>query len=243
MKPDKAIAELLQLKAQADAPEVRRGGPEHNRWRSSVLAVMQSSLPASSGTTTQFSAVRYHVGVYSGSPGEAARDATYFAARVDDAAGFIAAAIYELGLLVGDGEVAAASYESELWGHVRHSVEEERWNQVASDAAIFVEDKVRRWSGRPTDASGRALVGKDLFGKAFGVGGPLVLGSQANEAEGWRFLALGFASALGNVDRHNIQDRSDIKQYALGVLGLASLLLTQISHTHPQVVAASGSST
>jgi hypothetical protein len=56
--------------------------------------------------------------------------------------------------------------------------------------------------------------------------------------EGWRFLAVGFASALGNVDRHNIQDRADLKQYALGVLGLASLLLTQVRFTHPAVVAA-----
>jgi hypothetical protein len=58
--------------------------------------------------------------------------------------------------------------------------------------------------------------------------------------DGWRFLAVGFASALGNVDRHNIQDRADLKQYAFGVLGLASLLLVQVRFTHPDAIGAGG---
>lgn len=215
MKPEAAIAELTVLKAQAETADVRCSGAEHNRWRSSVLAVLQKSLPRESSTTAQFSAVRYHVSMSVFAPGASDRSAQYFAARVGDAVGYIDAAIYELGLLVADRQVDATSYDTELWNHVKHSVDEERWDQVPSSAAIFVEDKIRRWSGRPTDSSGKVLVGKELFGRASAADGPLALGSQANEADGWRFLALGFATALGNVDRHNIQDRPDIKPYAL----------------------------
>lgn len=107
---------------------------------------------------------------------------------------------------------------------------------VASAAATFVEDKVRRWSGNPLDDKGNKMFGQPLFAQAFADGGPLRLGSQSNETTGWRNLAVGFTAALGNVDRHNIQDRGDLRLYALGVLGLASLLLTQIRHEHSDSV-------
>lgn len=38
--------------------------------------------------------------------------------------------------------------------------------------------------------------------------------------------------AAGNVGRQNIQERSDVKRYALGVLGLGSLLLTQLRYQY-----------
>jgi hypothetical protein len=44
------------------------------------------------------------------------------------------------------------------------------------------------------------------------------LGSESNETLGWRSLAAGFTAALGNVDRHNIQKRGDLRLYALGVV-------------------------
>ena len=62
---------------------------------------------------------------------------------------------------------------------------------------------------------------------------PLELGYTPGEQEGWHLLAMGFVSALGNVDRHRIQDRDDLRRYGLGVLYTASLLLTQIRHQHP----------
>ena len=49
---------------------------------------------------------------------------------------------------------------------------------------------------------------------------------------------MGFAQAIGNVDRHRIQSRSDAKKYAIGVLGLGSLLLTQLRYEHPALTAA-----
>jgi hypothetical protein len=239
MKPERAIRELEALKAEADSPEVQRSTPEHKRWKASVVAVMTAALPPESATLAKFSNVRYSVGIWSGAPGEAERDARFFAGRVRDAVALIDAAIYELGLLAED-DVDATAFDTELWLHVRHSVDEGRWEQVASAAATFVEDKVRRWSGNPQDDKGNKMFGQPLFAQAFADGGPLRLGSQANEVSGWRNLAIGFTAALGNVDRHNIQERADLRLYALGVLGLASLLLTQIRYEHPDAVADSG---
>jgi hypothetical protein len=131
-------------------------------------------------------------------------------------------------------EIDSDNYDDELWQEVRHSVEEKKWEQVASAAAIFVEDKIRRWAGTPTD-NGRTLVGQELMSKVFGEGQILALGDQPPETMGWRNLGLGFAAATSNVDRHHRQTRSDIRKYALGVLGLASLLLTQIRYTYPDL--------
>lgn len=47
---------------------------------------------------------------------------------------------------------------------------------------------------------------------------------------------MGFAQALGNVDRHRIQKRDDARRYAIGVLGVGSLLLTQLRYEHSEVI-------
>lgn len=57
-------------------------------------------------------------------------------------------------------------------------------------------------------------------------------GKEPSEWEGWRALGMGFVQALGNVDRHNIQKRDDAKRYAFGVLGIGSLILTQLRYQH-----------
>lgn len=233
VKPERAIAELRSLRAQVDNEAIRRSTPEHKAWKASVAAVLRRSLGDNSDTVSKFSSVSYHIGIWSGAPGEAERDAKFFAKRVDDAAALIDAAIYELGLLSTVDSSEQGSCDPDLWAHVRHSVEEERWDQVASSAATFVEDKIRRWSNDSRDAKGGKLVGTTLFAHALSDAGPLALGGQANETLGWRNLGIGFTAALGNVDRHNIQDRVDLKMYATGTLGLASLLLTQIKYEHP----------
>jgi hypothetical protein len=237
MKAERAITELKVLKQQAaDNPQIQASTPAHEAWKAKVTAVLERSLGKESSTVQQFSELRYHVGIWTGSPGEAERDAQYFRKRVEDATALIEAAIYELELSLGAPAVEGGSYDTGLWDHVKHSVEEERWEQVASAAVIYLEDKVRRWAGTPTDKQGRKLVGQSLFAKALSSDGPLALGGQANETEGWRSLGTGLVAALGNVDRHGIQERPDAKQYALGVLGLASLLLSQIRFQHPDIV-------
>jgi hypothetical protein len=239
MKPEAAINELKELMRMAKEDEsVRCTGPDHDTWKAKVDTVMVRSIGTESSTLAKFRDLRYHVGVWTGAPGEAAEDARYFAEQVDRAAGLIDAAIYELQLMSGEAAVEGASFDVELWQHVRHSIEEERWEQVASQAAIFVEDKVRRWAGRPTGSDGKLLFGQPLFAHALAEGAVLALGQQSNETTGWRNLGTGLVAALGNVDRHHIQERPDARQYSLGVLGLASLLLTQIRYEHPDVVAA-----
>lgn len=47
---------------------------------------------------------------------------------------------------------------------------------------------------------------------------------------------MGFAQALSNVDRRRIQKRDDVKRYAIGVLALGSLLLTQLRHEHQEIL-------
>ncbi|MET7344672.1 TIGR02391 family protein [Streptomyces sp. NPDC005547] len=108
----------------------------------------------------------------------------------------------------------------------------EEWQKVASQTAIFVEDRVRQWCGRPRGNNGQALVGKSLFATALANDAQYRLGKEPGEWEGWRALGTGFAQALSNVDRHNIQKRDDAKRYAFGVLGIGSLILTQLRYQH-----------
>jgi len=115
-------------------------------------------------------------------------------------------------------------------------VGDSEWGMVASETAIFVESHIRTWSGSPKDSSGNNLAGKQLYLDVFADASDYRLGAQAGEREGWRFLGMGFAQALSNVDRHRIQKRDDAKRYALGVLGLGSLLLTQLRHKHGEIL-------
>ena len=61
--------------------------------------------------------------------------------------------------------------------------------------------------GIPRPPNGDVMVGKSLYGAALNNEGPLRLGRQASEWEGWRFLGMGLAQATGNVDRYRIQLR------------------------------------
>jgi predicted nucleotide-binding protein len=103
MQPRYAVRELLRLinDAQND-PRVRAATPMHEQWKASVRAVMERSLGTEASVLRDFNDVRYHIGVYTGAPGEADEDAQYFAAQVDSAIAYINAAIYELNLSEGD---------------------------------------------------------------------------------------------------------------------------------------------
>lgn len=237
LKPDIAIRELTSLRdAAMNEESLKLDTPAHEEWKAKALAVLESSLPNSS-TTEKFKNLSYWIGIYSGAPGEQERDAAYFRSRVAEACGYLSAAVYELQLLSAEPAVEGTNYDSGLWDHVKHSVEEERWEQVASAAVIYVEDKIRRWAGNPQMNDGAKLYGQPLVAQVLRAGGQLALGSQASETEGWRNLGIGLFAAVGNVDRHGIQQRADVRQYAIGVLGLASLILTQIKHDHPAAAA------
>jgi hypothetical protein len=134
--------------------------------------------------------------------------------------------------LVKAGVFDPPAIDPELWAHVQGLINADDWAKVPAAVAIFVEDKVREWAGDPRQPNGEVLIGKSLYAVALKDEGPLRLGGQASEREGWRSLGTGLAQAVGNVDRHRIQRRADVKCYAMGVLGLGSLLLTQLRYEH-----------
>jgi hypothetical protein len=137
-------------------------------------------------------------------------------------------AIYEIEELSEPVDFASsASIDPELWAEVGHLVEQEKWVQVASQTEIFVESKVRQWADRPPTE-----VGERLMTAVVGENGEFPLGRTQGEKQGWHRLGMGFAMALRNVDTHRIQQRDDVKRYAMGVLGTGNLLLTQLRYEH-----------
>lgn len=198
------------------------------------MAVMERGLGRSNHNISAFSAVRYGPSIWTdGTPASAWHDA--FRGGLAEAVGYVEAAIYELGLMMsgGDEPVDERAFDPDLWDHVKGVVGDEDWAKVAGLVAIFVEDRVRTWSGHPKDTrTGEDLVGKGLYSVVFANDSEYRLGRRSGEWEGWRMLGMGFAQAVGNVDRHRLQDRADARRYALGVLGLGSLLLTQLRYEH-----------
>lgn len=118
-----------------------------------------------------------------------------------------------------------ATVDPELWEHVRGLVETGDWEKVAREAAILVESKLRDWASVPQSVTGSVRVFQAAINaNAFNLG----KAGQSSEVDGWRQLATGFSLALRNPSGHQVKNRPDAKRYALGVLGAASLLLTQI---------------
>lgn len=99
MRPATAATELRSLVDESSVPAVRTPGPAHVRWKAKAEAVMIAALGADSATLAKFRAMRYHIGVWSGAPGERERDQRYFAKAVDQASALLDAAVYEVELL------------------------------------------------------------------------------------------------------------------------------------------------
>ena len=144
------------------------------------------------------------------------------------AQGLLDAAIAELKMLRDEMPVAdQAGIDPELWEHIAPELQAEAWGKVASQAAIFTEDRIRKWAGRPVDE-----VGKELAVAVFGRQGDYQMGLTDSEKQGWHLFAQGIAQALRNVDAHRLQQRPDHRRYALGMVGACSLLLTQMRYEH-----------
>jgi len=236
MRPALAITELEKLKDEASDPLSIRPNGLFTSWKSRAEGVLARSLGDRHHLVKDFREVRYALGIYFDGQG-ADPDRASYVGGVQQACGYIDAAIYELRLLVGGDEpVDQRAYDPELWDHVNGLVEAEDWGKIASQTAIFVENHVRMWAGYPKDGKGEDLVGKALWAVVLKDDSEYRLGKRAGEWEGWRFLGMGFAQALSNVDRHRIQDRDDARRYAIGVLGLGSLLLTQLRHEHVDIL-------
>ncbi|GAA1586788.1 TIGR02391 family protein [Actinoplanes couchii] len=235
MRPAVAIEELNKLKAEAEARGLFHRVEGIDSWRPRVRMLIVRSLGEENNLVARFDKIHYSPMVaYSGMPGSVYADARK--GGVSQAIGLIDAALYELQLMGGDEPIDEHAFDPELWAHIKTEVEDGEWGKVASQTAIFVENHIRNWAGEPKDRNGNNLVGKQLYLEVFGDSSAYRLGKQAGEFEGWRFLGMGFAQALSNVDRHRIQKRDDAKRYALGVLGLGSLLLTQMRYEHDGIL-------
>lgn len=235
MRPAVAIEELNKLKAEAESADRFRQPSGLESWKPRVRMIFVRALGGDNHLVDSFDKVTYSPSVMWGGMA----DSVFVNARrsgVREVIGLIDAAIYELGLIGGDEPMDEHAYDPDLWAYVKTEVEDGEWGKVASQTAIFVENHIRTWAGNPQDAKGNNLVGKNLYLEVFGDASDYRLGRQASEREGWRYLGMGFAQALSNVDRHRIQTRDDAKRYALGVLGLGSLLLTQLRYEHGDIL-------
>ncbi|MFI7678975.1 TIGR02391 family protein [Actinophytocola sp. NPDC049390] len=212
---------LKQLRAEADSLPQRLVAPEYIAWKSRVHSTFTKALGPRHPIIDRFLNIQW-----SGRYGGTAQD--WFLSGLGQAVGLINAAIYELEELNAfeDGE-NDTSVDPELWDHISKLVAAEAWGQVASQTAIFTEDRIRKWTGRPAQE-----VGERLMTAVFGEQGEYRLGLTTGEKNGWHRFAMGISMALRNADAHRIQDRPDHKRYAMGVVGASSLLLTQLRYEH-----------
>lgn len=118
-----------------------------------------------------------------------------------------------------------AVIDPELWQHVSGLVMSEDWNKVAREVTVFLEGKLRVW-GELQSVKGSV----DVFKQAIGRDGIFPLGNelQPSEQDGWGQLGTGFALAIRNSVSHGSERDRFAKQYAMGVLGLASLIVTEL---------------
>jgi hypothetical protein len=166
-------------------------------WVAKASAVLRAAFGAGSHQAQQFESVvevrneRY-------TTGNRLRDVDRW--RLDAAQrgkGVLRAPIYTLETLTDDeSPLDDASIDQDLWVHVQGLVVDNDWAKVPAAVAIFIEDRVRIWAGDPGQSNGSATVGKALYAAALNdSGGPLRLGRQPSEWEGWRSLGVGLTPA------------------------------------------------
>lgn len=236
MKPERAIEELESLKLDAATLNISLQDGDVDAWDRKVRVV----LVATFGETDNFIAQHDSI-TYSPSFAIAGDDTLFINALrsgIQNCCNLIDAAIYRLQLEQDnvDQRPDSIDYDPKLWAHVSALIERQEWDSIPAQVSIFVEHTIRDWSNNPIGKNGDLLVGKALMARTFGDYGILKLGQQSNENEGWRNLAIGFTQAVSNVARHRLSDRDDARRYAIGVIGLASLLLTQIRYEHGDIL-------
>jgi hypothetical protein len=230
LDPEQAADLLRRLKSEAPptSPTWLTATSEYfTSWKHRVRSVLANSLGETHRVTHAFDQVPWTPSVTRpGSVDSAYR--TAFAGALNQARGLIDAAIFELEQLPQSATpIPHAGYDPELWEHVSAHIAAKEWAKVASQASIFTEHRIRTWTGHPD-----AEVGRDLMVRVFGPNGDFRLGHTDPEKEGWQLFAMGIFMACRNVDVHRPQKRPDLEQYAMGVLGANSLLLTQLRHEH-----------
>jgi hypothetical protein len=227
LAPSRAAEELKALRLEAEAPFAHE---QLVSWNSRVRAVLSRALGSDADLVVKWDHVRY----WSTVADTPAQVQQYRDKGVREANALLEAAIFELDLLTPQESVlSTTSFDLELWEHVESLISGGDWIHLPAAVAIFCEHKIRAWAGLETSA-----VGRGLYAKAMADDGLLRLGVQPSEWEGWRALGMGLAQAVGNVDLHRLEQRGDARAYAIGVLGLGSLPLTQMRTQHADLIAA-----
>lgn len=213
------------------------GQPGLKLWRHKLTTLVGEILGPTSALAIRSANLHWDSGVSSArrrleSSGPvwmwSASDMAAFQRAKQDAAEIVQSVRWELDRLpLATDPFSEATIDPELWEHVRGLVQGGDWEKVGREAAVFVESKLREWAATPASVKGsvdafKAALGPDNF----------VLGGQSSETQGWQQLGTGFALALRNRSGHRVEARGDANRYALGVLGMASLLLTEIRHDY-----------
>lgn len=231
MRPDVAAEHLRALRERASEPMIQRDTSESATWKQNVRSIFVKALGSDHHLVNKLDHIRYGLSIVTPSTPASAWENAY-RGGIAEVASYIDAAIFELALSdESDVQLDDLAYDPELLLHVKKTLESGDWEKLAAQVIIFVEDKVRRWS-----EAAESLVGKGLYAAALADDAELRLGKTKGEWEGWRLLGMGLAQAVGNVDRHRLQNRADAKRYAIGVLGAGSLLLTQLRFEHDQII-------
>lgn len=230
MNYDETISRLKALRQEAASLPLSTSSAEFNSWEPRTRSALTRALGEKHHITQRFIKTKWTPSMYT--MGDSSAFTSFFRATIPEVQGLLDAAVAEIELLAEEGPVADeagidAGIDHELWEHVAPEVRSQAWGKAAREAVIFTEDRIRRWAGRPVTE-----VGKDLAVAIFGNNGEFRMGLADGEKQGWQLLAQGIAQAIRNADAHRIQNRSDHRRYAMGVIGSCSLLLTQMRFEH-----------
>lgn len=206
-----------------DQPSV--SAREYTSWRSRTRSALEGLLGKDHQITTAFVSLKWTPRAYT--TGDHSAFADRFRSAAEQARGYLDAAVDELDNLPVSNAFDSAGVDPELWAFVHTDIEGEHWGKTANQTTLFLEDRIRKWTGQPAE-----LVGVDLMRAVLGPGADYRVGRTDGEKDGWHQFARGIVMALRNAAAHRIEDRPDHRRYVLGVVGSCSLLLTQLRFEH-----------
>lgn len=227
---ERLAALRVEIRALATQATPRTTSAEFTSWHARTRTALSKALGVDHHITDEFVKLGWQATARISVPGRPAQDwdTGPFRNAARKAEGYLDAAIAELDIRTDGGRIFdAVGVDPDLWDFLQADIEGEHWGRAATQAMLFVEDRIRRWSGQPD-----GLVGEGLMTAVFGEHGNHRLGRTPGEQQGWHRLAMGMSMALRNVVAHRIQDRDDHRRYTLGVIGVGSLLLTQLRYEH-----------
>jgi hypothetical protein len=223
-----AIRRLQQLANEAEGFamqfEIGQLGTRFIQMKHEAAAIVASYLGSDHYLVTKLATLEGSV------PAMAAIASTRRESVTDQFIGLVNAAINLVEVAYGRPAPKPPICDPDLWQHVEELVRIEAWAKIPATVVTFVEDWYRKRGGDPRNDKGAKLVGADLFNRVLT---DQALGGQESEHAGWRFLGMGLTQAIGNLHRHNIENRADAEQLAWSVIGLGSLLISEMRQSHP----------